>query len=168
MAASLLPTEGGNPIPLDKPIVLIGRHQECDVSLLSSSKVSRRHCCIVQVGDRFVLRDLGSMNGIRVNGHRVIETELCAGDEVSVADVAFQFQRDDAPRAGSARSAPSIRPRVVSHDVSSQFPVALPDEKDGEEPQNGGDDFRDPALGADSRNIRLKDDSHSESGFVRV
>ena len=33
MAASLVPTEGGSAVPLDKPIILIGRHQECDISL---------------------------------------------------------------------------------------------------------------------------------------
>src|SRR5262245_56639092 len=87
MAASLVPAEGGSPVVLDKPIILIGRHQECDISLQASSKVSRRLCCIVQVGERYVLRDLGSMNGIRVNGHRIVETELCPGDELSVADV---------------------------------------------------------------------------------
>ncbi|HEY2148579.1 MAG TPA: FHA domain-containing protein, partial [Pirellulales bacterium] len=62
MAASLVPAEGGSPIVLDKPIMLIGRNQDCDISLQVSSKISRRHCCIVQCGDRYVLRDLGSMN----------------------------------------------------------------------------------------------------------
>lgn len=99
MAATLVPMDGGAPVLLEKPIVLIGRHQECDIPLPTHAKVSRRHCCIVQAGERYVVRDLGSMNGLRVNGHRVMETELQPGDELSVADAVFIFR-------GSLRSAP--------------------------------------------------------------
>lgn len=164
MAASLIPTEGGSPITLDKPIMLIGRHQECDISLQTSSKVSRRHCCIVQVGDRYVLRDLGSMNGIRVNGHRIVETELCPGDEVAVADICFLFRRDDvAPRAMKgangvrATSAPS-----PVRDVSS--PIAIPDS------ESTGGAFAPPLSAIDDpSDLKLKNDSNSaEHGFVRV
>jgi pSer/pThr/pTyr-binding forkhead associated (FHA) protein len=166
MAASLVPTEGGSPITLDKPIVLIGRHQECDITLLTSSKVSRRHCCIVQVEERFVLRDLGSMNGIRINGHRVVETELCPGDEVAVADICFIFQRDDvAKRAGKPVRGVAARP--PADDVSGDIPVVRSrepqsdDERDSYEPSRGMDD--------EIAGIREKDDSHSEEhGFVSV
>ena len=96
MIASLIPREGGSPIPLDKPIMVIGRNQDCDISLQVSSKISRRHCCIVQCGDRHLIRDLGSMNGVRVNDERVVEAELCPGDEVAVADVQFTFQTENA------------------------------------------------------------------------
>src|SRR5438874_12012174 len=95
MAASLVPTDGGSPIALDKPIMLIGRNQDCDISLQTSLKVSRRHCCIAQCGERYVLRDLGSMNGVRLNTQRVIEAELKTGDEVLVADVSFTFRLDE-------------------------------------------------------------------------
>ncbi|MGQ0634204.1 MAG: FHA domain-containing protein [Planctomycetaceae bacterium] len=160
MAASLVPTEGGNPIPIDKPIVLIGRHQECDVSLLKSTKVSRRHCCIVQAGERFVLRDLGSMNGIRVNGHRVVETELSPGDEITVADVAFQFQCDDSgERSRKARPVAQARPKPP--EASNAFPVPLPDEMPEADDEPG--EYR-----ADGDDLQLKHDSHSESGFARV
>src|SRR5882757_3429960 len=101
MAASLIPMEGGSPIALDKPTMLIGRNQDCDISLQVSSKISRRHCCIVQCGERYLLRDLGSMNGVRVNSQRVVEAELKPGDEVAVADVQFTFRGDEAK--GKAR-----------------------------------------------------------------
>lgn len=163
MAASLIPTDGGSPISLDKPIVLIGRHQECDISLQTSSKVSRRHCCIVQVGDRYVVRDLGSMNGIRVNGHRIVETELCPGDEVAVADICFLFRRDDvAPRP--VRPVRGVAAAPPAHEGSSQVPVVIPDE-----PSSGGP-FAPPLSGIDDpSDIRLKNDSNSaEHDFVRV
>ena len=44
-------------IPLDKPIMLIGRHQECDIQI-PSRKISRRHCCIALISDHLVIRDL--------------------------------------------------------------------------------------------------------------
>ncbi|MSR57513.1 MAG: FHA domain-containing protein [Planctomycetaceae bacterium] len=167
MAASLIPTEGGSPITLDKPIILIGRHQECDISLQTSSKVSRRHCCVVQVGDRYVLRDLGSMNGIRVNGHRIVETELCPGDEVEVADICFLFRRDDVA-AKSAKPANGVRGIPASspaHDVGSQIPIVLRDDGSSQAPLGY------PPLSGidDSSEIRLKNDSPSaEHGFVRA
>src|SRR5687768_8812719 len=37
-------SEGPN-LPIDKPILLLGRHQECDVQI-PSRKISRKHCCI--------------------------------------------------------------------------------------------------------------------------
>jgi predicted component of type VI protein secretion system len=83
MAAQLLSLTGGPSIPLQKPIVLIGRHPECDIQI-DSRKISRRHCCIAQVNDYLVVRDLGSTNGIRINGVRVLEGRLKAEDELTI------------------------------------------------------------------------------------
>src|SRR3982751_4908823 len=80
MPAQLLALTDGPSILLDKPILLLGRHGECDVQL-NSRKVSRRHCCIAQVNDYLVVRDLGSTNGVRINGVRVVEGKLVPGDE---------------------------------------------------------------------------------------
>lgn len=82
--------EGIN-IPLDKPIVLIGRHQECDIQI-PSRKISRRHCCIAVVEDHLVIRDLGSTNGIRINGVKVVEGNLQAEDEVTIGNVRYQVK----------------------------------------------------------------------------
>ncbi len=81
-------TEGPN-ILLDKPILLLGRHQECDIQL-ASRKVSRRHCCIAQVTDYLVVRDLCSTNGIRINGVRVNEGALKEGDELTIGNHRYQ------------------------------------------------------------------------------
>jgi len=83
-------TEGPN-ILLDKPILLLGRHQECDIQL-GSRKVSRRHCCVAQVNDYLVVRDLGSTNGIRINGIRVVEGSLKPGDELTIGNSRYQVQ----------------------------------------------------------------------------
>ncbi|MBI2806947.1 MAG: FHA domain-containing protein [Planctomycetes bacterium] len=83
-------TEGTN-ILLDKPIILIGRHQECDVQI-PSRKISRKHCCIAQVNDHFVVRDLGSTNGIRINGLKVMEGNLKINDELIIGNLRYQIR----------------------------------------------------------------------------
>ena len=90
MPYRLEPTNGGKPVPLDKPVLLMGRHPDCDVRLPDTQKVSRRHCCIAQVNTRWVLRDLGSMNGVMLNGVPLArESEIKAGDRLLVGDQEF-------------------------------------------------------------------------------
>jgi pSer/pThr/pTyr-binding forkhead associated (FHA) protein len=91
MLLSLEPTAGGPPVPLDKAVLFFGRHPDCDVRLMASPKVSRRHCCIAQVNDRWVVRDLGSMNGITLNGEQVErEADIKLGDELAVGDIVYK------------------------------------------------------------------------------
>lgn len=112
MPAQLLALTDGPSILLDKPILLLGRHGECDIQL-NSRKVSRRHCCIAQVHDYLVVRDLGSTNGVRINGKRVLEGKLQAGDELTVGNFRYQVYLD----------APS------SHDEPHDTPPPLPKSK---------------------------------------
>ena len=93
MPAHLLSLTDGAIILLDKPILLFGRHPDCDV-LLNSKKVSRRHCCVAQVGENLVIRDLGSTNGVKVNGVRVVEGVLTPGDELVIGNFRYQVCGD--------------------------------------------------------------------------
>ncbi len=93
MPAHLLSLTDGPSILLDKPILLFGRHQECDVQL-NSKKISRRHCCIAQVGETLVIRDLGSTNGVKINGERVVEGVLVPGDELIIGNFRYQVCGD--------------------------------------------------------------------------
>src|SRR5256885_8617659 len=93
MPAHLLSLGDGPSILIDKPILLFGRHEECDVQL-NSKKVSRRHCCLAQVNDYLVIRDLGSTNGVRINGQRVVEGKLVPGDELQIGNFKYQVCGD--------------------------------------------------------------------------
>lgn len=105
MSLCLLPIGDAPPIRLDQAIVLVGRHPSCDVILSQSLKVSRKHCCIVQVSDRSLIRDLGSLNGVWVNGRRIErEAVLRVGDEVRIADVAYVVQE----LADAQKEAPAV------------------------------------------------------------
>src|SRR5262245_25010735 len=168
MAATLVPMEGGSPIALDKPIMLIGRNQDCDISLQTSSKISRRHCCIVQCTDRYLVRDLGSMNGVRVNGQRVVETELKSGDEIAVADVGFTFRLENGKvqlRSGAVAEGTERMPAppAAASLPRAEYPVSKADELNHEESLRPFEDEANP-----DNEVRLKDDSESEAGFVRV
>ncbi|WP_406695163.1 FHA domain-containing protein [Singulisphaera sp. Ch08] len=78
-------------IPLQRPILLIGRHHECDVRL-DLPKISRRHCCVALAYDRVMIRDLGSRNGLRVNGRLIDEAQLHPGDEVAIGPILYRVE----------------------------------------------------------------------------
>lgn len=110
MPAQLVALSEGPNILLDKPILLFGRNPECDIQI-DSRKVSRRHCCIAQVNDYLVVRDLGSTNGIRVNGVRVNEGRLKGGDELTIGSHRYQIRWDPLEARGH-RAAPLVEPDV--------------------------------------------------------
>jgi predicted component of type VI protein secretion system len=95
MPAQLVALDDSASILLDKPILLLGRHPECDIQI-DSRKISRRHCCIAQVSDYLVVRDLGSTNGIRINGVRLIEGRLASGDELTIGNNRYKVSWDGA------------------------------------------------------------------------
>src|SRR5262245_13814337 len=120
MPAQLLSLGDGPSILLDKPILLVGRHPECDIQI-ESRKISRRHCCIAQVGDYLVIRDLGSTNGIRINGIRVLEGRLRGSDEVTIGGNRYRVTWDVMP---SSSGRPSLPSRHHADIVPAGRPVA--------------------------------------------
>src|SRR5438270_10844105 len=93
MSAQLIPLSAGTApaIPLQRPVLLIGRHPECDVRI-DLSTISRRHCCVALAYDRVMIRDLGSRNGLRVNGRLVDEAQLRPGDEVAIGALLYRME----------------------------------------------------------------------------
>lgn len=91
MPARLVALDEGNDIALDRPMVVVGRHPLCDVRL-DSLRISRHHCCMIQDKDELVVRDLGSTNGIRINGERVERGRLRTGDELSIAHIRYRLE----------------------------------------------------------------------------
>src|SRR5436190_20219161 len=109
MSAHLLSLADGPSILIDKPILLFGRHEECDVQL-NSKKVSRRHCVMAQVSDYLVIRDLGSTNGVRINGERVAEGKLRPGDELQIGNFKYQVCADPLGRSKERPSVEAYKP----------------------------------------------------------
>lgn len=76
---------------LDGPRATIGRSKEAEC-VLGDPNVSRRHAELrrSQTGD-WTIADLGSTNGVKVNGRRVSSTRLRPGDEVTLGTTTFLF-----------------------------------------------------------------------------
>lgn len=84
MHGELIPLGGGDPIPLLKKNLLVGRRESCDI-VLRFSNVSAHHCQLYCNGGYWYVKDLKSKNGVKVNGSRVSEKRLDPGDELSIA-----------------------------------------------------------------------------------
>jgi pSer/pThr/pTyr-binding forkhead associated (FHA) protein len=84
MYGELIPEGGGDPIPLLKKGLLIGRRESCDI-VLRFSNVSAHHCQLTVNAGYWHVRDLQSRNGVKVNGVRVSEKRVDPGDILSIA-----------------------------------------------------------------------------------
>jgi len=73
--------------------VVIGRSATADV-VLPDNVVSRRHARLRVAGNDLVIEDLGSMNGVVVNGMRVTSSTVAEGDTVSVGKYRLIIERD--------------------------------------------------------------------------
>lgn len=87
----LVPVGGGDAIPLASDVMTIGRRESCDICL-KFQNISGSHCELSLKEGVWHVRDLGSTNGVKVNGERVLKRPLRPGDEVSIADHKFTIQ----------------------------------------------------------------------------
>lgn len=98
MIAQLIPVDGAPPISITRDVTLVGRKKGvCDL-ILPSTSVSKLHCAIAKTDGLLFFRDLGSTNGTKVNGQRVMRGALLPGDELSFANIRFRVHLGPAPR----------------------------------------------------------------------
>ena len=70
----------------------IGRSSECDIQL-KSQQISKQHALLVIKGTKAAIIDLGSANGVFVNGARISSAKaLSPGDEVQIGNTRFRFE----------------------------------------------------------------------------
>jgi adenylate cyclase len=81
---TLIPCGGGDPIPLLKRKLLIGRRSSCDI-ILDFPNVSSRHCELELINGYWHIVDLNSSNGIKVNDVRCDQKWVLPGDILAVA-----------------------------------------------------------------------------------
>lgn len=80
----------GNEVSLDKERVTLGRSPGADI-VLDDRSVSAEHAAL-ELGERgFKLRDLGSTNGVTVNGCKIAVAELKHGDRFELGKVALRY-----------------------------------------------------------------------------
>jgi pSer/pThr/pTyr-binding forkhead associated (FHA) protein len=68
----------------------IGRSPDCEI-FLDDVTVSRKHAVLLQRDGRFVVEDLGSLNGTFLNRRRIESGELADGDELQIGKYRLTF-----------------------------------------------------------------------------
>ena len=99
---------------------VVGRDLDCDV-VLSSRSVSRKHAIVEKRGEGWVVRDLGSANGLFVEGKRVSEAPLPSGASLRFGDVEATF----APGAHRTTSAERLAQSLSVAPARRTRPLAL-------------------------------------------
>jgi pSer/pThr/pTyr-binding forkhead associated (FHA) protein len=92
----------GRTVSINTGEFLIGRGDHCQLRL-NDDNTSREHAIIRCQGDRFVIVDLGSTNGILVNGVKVKDATLKPGDRITISDTCLKFIDDDVAPASAPR-----------------------------------------------------------------
>jgi len=91
MYGELIPLGGGDPVPLLKKVLLVGRRESCNI-VLRFSNVSAHHCQLSINGGYWYVRDLSSRNGVKINGVRVSERRIDPGDILSIAKHKYEVK----------------------------------------------------------------------------
>jgi adenylate cyclase len=103
----LVPCGGGETLPLLKPRLIVGRGGHCDL-VLRFVTVSSQHCELEFLDDFWHVRDLGSRNGIRINGEPCDAGWLKPRSILSIATHRYEVMYATAAKEPPAEPKPSI------------------------------------------------------------
>ncbi len=91
MYGLLVPLGGGDPIPLLKKKILVGRRESCDV-VLRFPNVSAHHCELMVENGYWYVQDLNSRNGVKVDNRRVEAGEKRVDPGVTLTIAKHRFE----------------------------------------------------------------------------
>ncbi|MGB5195033.1 MAG: FHA domain-containing protein [Polyangiales bacterium] len=95
-------------VPLLRDEITIGRERGNSIRL-TERNVSRLHARLLKRNGSYIVEDLGSYNGVTVNGERIeSKAELSAGDQLGIGDYDLAFQSDV---VATANTLPSPKPK---------------------------------------------------------
>jgi hypothetical protein len=110
--------QGEQRFELTERDVVVGRGREADI-VLKDRLVSRRHASFTLRQNEVIVEDLGSGNGVFVNGRRIqAATALRPGDIIFVGRNRLEIGMGEASSPPSVAEHRSVRPR----DPESEFP----------------------------------------------
>jgi len=133
----LIPCGGGDPVPLFKGKLLVGRRSHCDIQL-QFPNISSHHCELEFVDGFWRVQDLGSSNGIKVNGERLDSKWLMPGDVLAIGKHRYEVHysppegqrppedQEDLFSRGLLEKAGLERNRELPHRSSSGEPASEP------------------------------------------
>ena len=120
---------------LPSSITVIGRRHDCDLCV-PLMVVSRRHCKLSQNNESLKIRDLDSRGGTFLNGNRISEASIQAGDYIQIGPLTFQLQIDGKPE----RVVPPQPPKPKATPKKTPTPEAPANEPSGSFPELEIDD----------------------------
>lgn len=109
----------------DRERTRIGSDPAGDIALAGEGGVSWNHAELVRSGAGYVIRDLGSLAGLFVNGEKVAEKELTAGDAVTVGE--FTLVCAGGTAAPAAEPMPPAEPEPAAQSPAEPLPPAVPE-----------------------------------------
>ncbi|MCI0462455.1 MAG: FHA domain-containing protein [Gemmataceae bacterium] len=125
MLGKLVPCGGGIPVPLLKTTLVLGRNPDCDIPVVCNT-VSGRHCELQFQEGLWWVRDLGSKNGITVNGVRCQKQHLLPDDMLSMGRqryIIMYRSADKEPRpAGASQNVQAPALNEAAAPLPSQRP----------------------------------------------
>ncbi|GHT25977.1 hypothetical protein FACS18942_02410 [Planctomycetales bacterium] len=130
MFGYLIPVSGGDPIPLRKQDLTIGRHDSCDI-VLRFSNVSGKHCRLVLSAGYWYVLDLQSTNGVKLNGKRVSDRRIDPGAELAVSKHLFTVQYSPADNGATGAPPAEIYQQsdIMSHSLMERAGIERPKNK---------------------------------------
>src|SRR6185503_1864080 len=99
----------------------IGRHPDNTIQILDRS-ISKEHAQIQRLGDgRYLLRDLGSLNGTYIRGERVSEHVLRDSDEIALGSTRLLYvdRRTEDPGLHRVTIAPGITESHIRQKIAA-------------------------------------------------
>lgn len=122
---------------LPSSLTVIGRRHDCDLCV-PLMVVSRRHCQLSQNNESLKIRDLDSQGGTFLNGNRISEATVQAGDYIKIGPLTFQLQIDGKPEKVVPPQQPKPKPttqkapapKAPATEPSGSFPELELDDSD--------------------------------------
>ena len=121
MYGQLIPCGGGESIPLRLARLVVGRKPECDVCLPFAT-ISSKHCMLEFRDGQWYVSDLGSRNGVRIDGVKCESGVIPPGMVVAIAQ--YRFEIDYVPSL--AKLPISAPQQQASSDVRSPSAASAP------------------------------------------
>ncbi len=145
----------GNSYPLDLEKwkvseLVIGRGKDCHI-LLHDVKVSKQHSRLYKKGSKWFVEDLGSRNGIYLNGERIACEPLALGDELRIGKSILRYIESESAGASAAKA-----PRVERADPIHAEATQAFDSSPSIAESVGKDDIRTMAASVQEARGRIK------------
>jgi adenylate cyclase len=121
----LVAVGGGDNIPLLRPKLSVGRRPSCDICLRFPN-ISGAHCEFTFREGYWYVRDMGSTNGVKVNGSRVIEKMLRDTDEVSIGKRVYAIRYDMPSLANKLMEEEDITENVMGQSLLEKAGLVKP------------------------------------------